>query len=121
MKVNGLTVNVMDKVNRSGSTVLAMRVSGEMEKPTDTENCTTLTEISMKVTGLTIKQMATEPILTQTVRSMLVSGRTINSTGSDSRPGPMEQYMKVHTLRARRMAKENLHLLMDQSIKVNFK
>ena len=51
MKVNGLTVNVMDKVNRSGSTVLAMRVSGEMEKPTDTESCTTLTEISMKVTG----------------------------------------------------------------------
>ena len=65
MKANGLTANVMDKVNKSGSMAHVTRVSGEMEKPTDMANCTTLMVTSMKETGWMIKQMVTEPTLMQ--------------------------------------------------------
>lgn len=51
MKANGLTDNVTDKENKSGSMAHVMRVSGEMEKPTDTESCTTLMVTSMRATG----------------------------------------------------------------------
>lgn len=119
MKANGLTANVMDKVNKSGSTAHVTRVSGEMEKRTDTASCTTLMVTSMKETGWMIKQTATEPILMQTVQNTSASGKTINSMDSALRPGLMGLCTKVHTSKAKRMAKANLHLLMDQSTKVN--
>ena len=121
MKANGLTANVMDKVNRHGLMVHVTLASGKMEKQTDMGHCTTLTMISMKATGWTIKQTATEPILMQMVQSMSVSGKTTNNMVSASRPGLMEQFMKAHTSRVKRMAKANLHLLMAQSTKANSK
>ena len=111
----------MDKANKYGLILQDMRANGKMERQTELGNCTMLTVISTKATGWTIKQTATEPILMQMVQSMSVSGKTTNNMVSASRPGLMEQFMKAHTSRVKRMAKANLHLLMAQSTKANSK
>ena len=65
--------------------------------------------------------MEREYTLMLMVRITMESGKMINSMGLVSSSGLMEQFTKDNTSKARRMEKENLHLLMARYIKEIFR
>lgn len=71
----------MDRVNKSGLMVHAMRGHGKMEKQMAKANCIMLMEIFTKGIGKTIKLMGTGLIHMQMAQNTLDSGKMINNTG----------------------------------------
>ena len=98
----------MVTVDKDGQMGLFMRGSGNLVKPMDKVNFTTLMVTFMRANGLMIKLMAMAPTLMQMAQNMSASGETINNTVLVLKLGLTEQSMKETTQKERSTVGENL-------------
>lgn len=103
--------------SRSGQMEANMRETGKMIKQMDMESSTTLMVTSTKDNGKMTKLMERVHTLMQMVLNILDTGKMTNSMVKVLRHGQMEPFMRDNIMKEKRMAKENLLLLMDQSMK----
>ena len=96
------------------------KVNGAMTKLTARENWYTPMEMFTKVIGSMIKQKGKVSIRMRMVLFMKANGKMTSSTDKVSNRGQMAPGTKEHTRTARRRDKEDLPLLMEASIRVNF-
>ena len=76
---------------------------------------------SMRAIGSMTKQMVTEPTLMLMAPSMSDRGRTISNMDLALKHGLTMLFMKVNTMKERKMETESSRLLMAQSTTENFK
>jgi hypothetical protein len=107
MKANGLMNCGMVTVDKDGLMGLFTRGSGNLVKPMDKVNFTTLTVTFMRANGLMIKLMAMAPILMQMAQNMSASGETINNTVLVLKLGPTELSTKETTRKEKSTVEEN--------------
>jgi hypothetical protein len=107
--------------SKNGPTEVNMKVAGLTTKQMEMENYIMLMETYTKAIGKMIKQMEKAHTFIKTEPAIKENGKMINSMGLARRLGPMEQYMMVNILRARRMGKESSLLLTVLYIVENLK
>lgn len=107
----------MERVLKSGLMVLNILVVGSMIKQMDMEHCIMLMEISTKVSGSMIRLMAKVFILMQMEPTIMENGKMTNNMDLELKSGQMVQFMRVTTLKERKMVLVSLRLLMDQYMK----
>jgi hypothetical protein len=111
MKENGETNSERVSADKNGPMAVDTRVTGLTIKPMVSENCFMLTAMYTKASGKTTKRMGKELILMLMELAIREIGEMISSMDSVLRHGLMEQFTKVNTLRAKRMARASLLLL----------
>lgn len=115
MKENGGMSRERASADKSGQMAADTRVTGLTIRRMALASYSMPMETSTRANGKTTKLMARVLILMQMVLVIKGIGETISSTASVSRHGLMELSMKDNTLRAKRMARANLRLLMALS------
>ena len=110
----------MGMEHNCGRMVPVTKVNGAMTKLTARENWYTPMEMFTKVIGSMIKQKGKVSIRMRMVLFMKANGKMTSSTDKVSNRGQMAPGTKEHTRTARRRDKEDLPLLMEASIRVNF-
>lgn len=105
--VNGKTVLEMEREPKSGQMVPNILVTGKMIKLMAKESSIMRMVIFMKVIGWTTKLMEEECILMLMGLSTVENGKMINNMEKVLNPGQMELYMKVSTMKERKMVEVN--------------
>ena len=114
-------VSAMAKANKNGSMEAVTKGSGRMVRLTAGVSFTMLMEIYMRATGSTTKP--TETVLTRTPMELSMSdrGRMTSNMASVLKHGPTELFMRVNTMKVRKMVEASLPSQMAQYTKENSK
>jgi hypothetical protein len=93
--------------SKNGQMDQGMRATGSVIRLTDLASYSMQMAIYMKVNGEKTKQMEKEHIFMQMVLDIKETGEMTNSMVLVLRCGLMEHFMRVNTLKERKMDKEN--------------